>query len=274
MNPEDKIFHREKHLEFIHSLEQRKTLYSIGGYVRNHLRMGGAYWAVTSLFLLKQKLKPETVEELVSWIKSCQNEDGGFGGNKGHDSQITTTLYALLVLFQLNRMSSIDEEKVAQYVESLIIEQTGAIKGDRFGEIDTRFVYSGLYALTLLDKPLPPNSLEFLLKCINTDGGIGGQPDVESHAAYIFCGVSAFALLNKMNRIPVKKVKQFLASRQTKLGGFNGRPEKLPDLCYSWWVLSSLHSVNTEISKRNSLLSFYIKDTEKNPNVNIIFYFN
>jgi geranylgeranyl transferase type-2 subunit beta len=23
-------------------------------------------------------------------------------------------------------------------------------------------------------------------------------------------------------------------------GGLNGRPEKLPDLCYSWWVLSSL----------------------------------
>ena len=23
-------------------------------------------------------------------------------------------------------------------------------------------------------------------------------------------------------------------------GGLNGRPEKLPDVCYSWWVLSSL----------------------------------
>jgi len=23
-------------------------------------------------------------------------------------------------------------------------------------------------------------------------------------------------------------------------GGLNGRPEKLPDVCYSWWVLASL----------------------------------
>lgn len=32
----------------------------------------------------------------------------------------------------------------------------------------------------------------------------------------------------------------WLAERQVKGGGLNGRPEKLPDVCYSWWVLSSL----------------------------------
>lgn len=32
----------------------------------------------------------------------------------------------------------------------------------------------------------------------------------------------------------------WLAERQVKAGGLNGRPEKLPDVCYSWWVLSSL----------------------------------
>ena len=28
--------------------------------------------------------------------------------------------------------------------------------------------------------------------------------------------------------------------RQTVGGGLNGRPEKLPDVCYSWWILSAL----------------------------------
>lgn len=32
----------------------------------------------------------------------------------------------------------------------------------------------------------------------------------------------------------------WLCERQLPSGGLNGRPEKLPDLCYSWWVLSSL----------------------------------
>ena len=31
-----------------------------------------------------------------------------------------------------------------------------------------------------------------------------------------------------------------LAERQTKSGGLNGRPEKLQDVCYSWWCLSAL----------------------------------
>jgi prenyltransferase beta subunit len=34
----------------------------------------------------------------VTWLKSCQNEDGGFGGNVKHDSHITSTHYAILVL--------------------------------------------------------------------------------------------------------------------------------------------------------------------------------
>ena len=31
-----------------------------------------------------------------------------------------------------------------------------------------------------------------------------------------------------------------LCERQVRGGGLNGRPEKLEDVCYSWWVLSSL----------------------------------
>jgi len=29
-----------------------------------------------------------------------------------------------------------------------------------------------------------------------------------------------------------------------KDGGLNGRPEKLADVCYSWWVLSSLSAID------------------------------
>jgi len=39
----------------------------------------------------------------------------------------------------------------------------------------------------------------------------------------------------------------WLAERQLPMGGLNGRPEKLQDVCYSWWVLSGL-SVMGKIS--------------------------
>eukprot|EP00808_Paulinella_micropora_P003511 g72636.t1 len=32
----------------------------------------------------------------------------------------------------------------------------------------------------------------------------------------------------------------WLCERQLPCGGLNGRPEKLQDVCYSWWVLSAL----------------------------------
>ena len=258
-----------KHLEFIDNLEKNKTLYSIGFYVRNHLRMGGAYWAVTSLSLLKKSIQLEQQNELVRWIQLCQNIDGGFGGNEGHDSHLTSTLYALLVLYQLGAMEQVDLGKVAQYVDSLFVKDTGAFMGDIYGETDTRFIYSGLFIYVLLDIDLPPKSLEFLRRCINEDGGFGGQPEVESHSAYVFCGISAVALLGKLEQLPLKKIKSFLATRQTKFGGFNGRPEKLPDVCYSWWVLSSLHTVNSALISKSKFHSAFMRDHHNNPNVSI-----
>ena len=35
----------------------------------------------------------------------------------------------------------------------------------------------------------------------------------------------------------------WLCERQLASGGLNGRPEKKPDVCYSWWVLSSLKMI-------------------------------
>jgi geranylgeranyl transferase type-2 subunit beta len=38
----------------------------------------------------------------------------------------------------------------------------------------------------------------------------------------------------------------WLSERQTLKGGFNGRPEKLADVCYSWWIYSSLVMMKRE----------------------------
>ena len=42
------------------------------------------------------------------------------------------------------------------------------------------------------------------------------------------------------------------------MGGFNGRPEKLPDVCYSWWVLSSLAIIKKENEVNLKNLQGYI----------------
>ena len=42
------------------------------------------------------------------------------------------------------------------------------------------------------------------------------------------------------------------------MGGFNGRPEKLPDVCYSWWVLSSVHAITKKKIVDEKSLEKYI----------------
>lgn len=38
----------------------------------------------------------------------------------------------------------------------------------------------------------------------------------------------------------MNKLGGWLCDRQLESGGLNGRPEKLPDSCYSWWIISSI----------------------------------
>ncbi len=50
-----------------------------------------------------------------------------------------------------------------------------------------------------------------------------------------------------------------LAERQTTDGGLNGRPEKLQDVCYSWWCLSALALLGrTHWIDRTKLSSFIL----------------
>ena len=51
---------------------------------------------------------------------------------------------------------------------------------------------------------------EFIIKCKNIDGALGGLPEMESHAAYVFCGVGALAIANSLNLIDKVYFKKIL----------------------------------------------------------------
>jgi geranylgeranyl transferase type-2 subunit beta len=118
-----------------------------------------------------------------------------------------------------------------------------------------------------------------VLRCRNFDGGFGAQPGGESHAGQVFTCVGVLALArglgwrwsggeccegdegeggggwagegdeggsdNAQGRdrplLPgADLLAWWLCERQTPSGGLNGRPEKLQDVCYSWWCAASL----------------------------------
>lgn len=122
----------------------------------------------------------------------------------------------------------------------------GSFKGDAYGEVDTRFSYCALSCLRVLgrlDAVDAGKAAAFVVSCRNFDGGFGGLPLMESHAAYVFCCVGALAAADSLHLIDKDALGRWMSRRQTAEGGFNGRPEKLPDVCYSWWVLASLFMI-------------------------------
>jgi geranylgeranyl transferase type-2 subunit beta len=57
-----------------------------------------------------------------------------------------------------------------------------------------------------------------------------------------------------------ERLGRWLSERQIAGGGLNGRPEKKEDVCYSWWVLSSLEMIGkTHWIDKDQLVAFILR---------------
>lgn len=73
------------------------------------------------------------------------------------------------------------------------------------------------------------------------DGGVSQHFEMESHGGTTFCAVASLYLSDQMSLLSEKqleKMKRWLLFRQD--GGFQGRPNKPIDTCYSFWIGAAL----------------------------------
>ncbi|KNC50795.1 geranylgeranyl transferase type-2 subunit beta [Thecamonas trahens ATCC 50062] len=210
-------------------------------WVTEHLRMSGVYWAVAGLAGL-DALDQLPSAPLLEFVDKCYDAQiGGYAGNVGHDVHLLYTLSAVQIAAIYDELDRIDADAVAAYVASLQ-QADGSFVGDKWGEVDTRFSYCALCTLALLgrlDAIDVDAAVAFVASCRNFDGGFGAVPGAESHAGQVFCCVAALAIGGGMAHVDQDLLGWWLAERQVPIGGLNGRPEKLPDVCYSWWILSA-----------------------------------
>lgn len=188
---------------------------------------------------------PANKEEILKFIKQCQHKSGGISASVGHDPHLLYTLSAVQILVLLDSLNEnvIDLNKVVEFVQGLQ-QSDGSFFGDKWGEVDVRFSFCAIATLKILKRESEINlekAIGFVMKCHNfIDGGFGSKPGSESHAGLIYCSLGCLALTNNLHLVDADLLGWWLCERQLNSGGLNGRPEKLPDLCYSWWVLSSL----------------------------------
>ena len=226
-----------------------------------HLRLNAVYWGLCCLHLLRAPQDTLDTAALRSWVLSCQTPSGGFAPAPGHDAHVLSTLSAVQVLSLLDDPLVTDgafADRVAAYLASLQ-RPDGSFTGDgTAGEVDTRFTYATLCCAFLLRRCAAMDiqaACAFIHSCANFDGGFGATPGGESHAGQVFTCTAALTLAasasepgDHHDRHPAlalpgsqaSTLGAWLAARQLPGGGLNGRPEKAPDVCYSWWVLASL----------------------------------
>ncbi|CDZ96817.1 rab geranylgeranyltransferase [Phaffia rhodozyma] len=182
---------------------------------------------------------------MIDWVMSCWNQkQGGFGSSPKHDAHAHSTLSAIQILITQDAFDRLDIEAITSFYLSLQNPTTGSFAGDSWGETDTRFTYIAVSALSLLgtlDRLNREKTISWLRRCRNFDGGFGSGEGGESHGSQVFVCVGALAILDALEtEVDVDILAGWLAERQLPNGGMNGRPEKLEDVCYSFWNLSAL----------------------------------
>lgn len=240
------VLHKQLHVEYLLNYPTMKK-YALDNALAESLRVSGVYWTVTALSLLHEHERlPQP--DILQLIVSCQKESGGVAASPDHDPHLLYTLSAVQVCCMYDALHVLDIEQLVRYVAELQLPD-GSFRGDCWGEVDSRFSLCALACLTLvgrLDAVNTKSAGDFVVRCMNWDGGFGSRPGSESHAGQIYCCLASLSLLGRLHCASADRLGWWLCERQLPLlkngsgGGLNGRPEKLPDVCYSWWVLASL----------------------------------
>lgn len=212
------------------------------------------YWILHSIALLGDYVEHEVEDNVVDFLSRCQDPNGGYGGGPGQLPHLATTYAAVNALITVGgerSLSSINREKVYMFLKRMK-QPSGAFRMHDAGEIDVRACYTAISVasvLNILDDELIQNVGDYILSCQTYEGGISGEPGAEAHGGYTFCGFATMILINEVNRLDLAGLLDWVAFRQGREGGFQGRTNKLVDSCYSFWqggafaLLQRLHAI-------------------------------
>jgi len=190
--------------------------------------------------------------DAVSFLSSCAHPGGGYGGGPGQAPHLAPTYAAVAALVTLGggeALSSIDRESLRAFLfASVNPPPSSGFRVCDGGESDVRGAYTALAAASLagLDAGALARAARlpvFLSACATPSGGLGGAPGNEAHGGYAYCGAAAAALAERAGArfdppaFDRRRLACWAARLQhPSLAGFAGRPNKLVDGCYSFWV--------------------------------------
>lgn len=204
------------------------------------------FWILHALDLLGERtlIEDEFAPGVISFLSDCQDQEtGGFGGGPGQLPHLATTYAAVAALVTIgseSALSLIDRNRMRNFLYRMKNSSSGGFRMHEEGETDIRGTYCAIAVasiLQILDEEITDKVGEYVKSCQTYEGGIAGEPGMEAHGGYSYCGLAALAILGiAQDYLDLDSFLEWLCRRQMCYeGGFQGRANKLVDSCYTFW---------------------------------------
>lgn len=170
------------------------------------------------------------------------------------EGHLAMTYSALATLYTLGESFDDLPKKAVIRQLSRLQGEDGCFSATESGsERDLRFLYCACAISTFLDDWSgidTQKAAEFVLRCLSYDGGLALTPGgSEGQGGATYCGIAALSLMGKLDILQeqnrLSRVRLWLSQRVQGSGGYNGRVNKVPDSCYSFWVGAAAHILDT-----------------------------
>jgi len=182
-------------------------------------------------------------EKLVNYIKSLQQEDGSFVGDKWGEVDTRFSFCAVAALALLGELNAIDIDAAVEFVKSCMNFDGGF--GTRPGsESHAGQIYCCVGFLSIVGRldVIDADLLGWWLaeRQLNS-GGLNGRPEKLPDVCYSWWVLSCLAILGRLHWIDRKKLTEFiLASQDHETGGISDRPGDLPDPFHTLFGIAGL----------------------------------
>ena len=198
------------------------------------------------------------------------NDRAGFRGgsflssdDKYEQSHLAMTYTALCILATLSRISHNDDNKqhsnvLNQLNKNAIIHKVKELQNEDGSfqciqggsENDLRFLYCACAISHMLNDwsgVSIERAMKYIESCHTYDGAFSLIPGNEGHGGSTYCAVASLVLMNQLdtflttnNNRRLDLIHWCVSRQQTIHGGFQGRPNKAEDTCYSYWIGGTL----------------------------------
>ncbi|CAM6128103.1 unnamed protein product [Calypogeia fissa] len=145
-------------------------------------------------------------------------------------------------------------------------------------QTDLRFIFCAAAICTMLDDWTGMDrqkAVDYIIRSQSYEGGFGLSPGLECHGGATYCGLTALWLITQFDPdwssslplaslINLQSALDWCLKRQTKNGGFQGRPNKPADTCYAFWIGGALRIFGMDhLCDQKALRTFLLSSQSK-----------